>query len=315
MSHNPSQPFDCRVAFAGRLPSANWEPLPVAGTPGSVWAWFKPQHAPTGVQIQVPPETTQALPNLTLRMIAHAVGIDPAYIPMCSVFGYAYQGYAAASPWCDQAIPAFPTSGDPSIVLYVDPAPAAMPTENGYWSDGTDDEWGTDDQLEEIFKSIERDWKATLKFEKQLGAQHKQLTDMHHRVTTLDRDLMPEERMCSSRQEIDDWSDARRGLREAALKLSRYIREYDAGETVYAGKKLWFKQIYQDCVRKRRPFDGIVQAQVEFEVFRKNTQHLVGAMQSAYNAASQEGERRAQGVLTRIAAKIRAEMTGQNRRR
>lgn len=314
MSQEPQQ-FDCRVAFAGRPPSANWEPLQIPGTPASVWAWFKPQHALTGIQVQVPPEVSQTVPFLTLRMIAHAAGIDPACIPMCSVYGYAYQGYAASSPWCDQAITAFPAGTDPYIVLYVDPAPGAMPVTVPAPTGGDETEWSSDDQLEELFISIERDWKSTLKFEKQLGAQHKQLTDMLQRVMALDRDLMPEERMCASRQDIDDWTDARRALREQATKLSRYIREYDAGETVYAGKKRWFAQVYKDCVKKRRPFDGMTSAQQEFEVFRKNTQNLVSAMQSAYNAAGAEGERRAQSVLTRIAAQVRAEMTGQNRRR
>ena len=106
----------------------------------------------------------------------------------------------------------------------------------------------------------------------------------------------------------------RRWLREASTHLSRYIREFDAGETVYAGKKRWFQQIYTDCVRARKPFDGILQARQEFEVYRKTGQNLVGSMQGAYQSASQDGERRAQNVLTRIAGKIRVEKTRQTRR-
>lgn len=300
---------DCRASFAARHPSAGWESIQVPGLAGvSFWAWYKPANAPTGLMFQVPPEALQAAPQLTLRTVIHAAGLDAACIPMCSLFGFSFPGQAGTAPYFDQPLTIPAPGTDPNIVAYVDAPSGAQygarpaPTVNEAES--------TDSEVLEICRNIERDWKGSLKNEKQLEALHKQLIDMQTRLNTLNRDLGPEERMCAERRDLDDWQEARRALRDAALRLSRFIREFDAGETTYAGKKRWFQEIYEDYVQPRQPFDGMRQAQQEFEVYRKMTQNLASNMQSVWQSASQEGERRAQTVLNAIAVKVRAAKTG-----
>jgi hypothetical protein len=130
------------------------------------------------------------------------------------------------------------------------------------------------------------------------------LLDLQVRLGTMNRDLGPEERLYSDRSDQDDWQEARRALRDAATRLARYIKEMDAGETSYAGKKRWFDNIRKSYLIPRVTFDGMESARLEFEVYRSSMQNLVSRMQAAYHHARQEGEVRAQQVLNRIATKV-----------
>ena len=56
--------------------------------------------------------------------------------------------------------------------------------------------------------------------------------DMQTRLTTMNRDLTPEESHYADRADHDDWRDARRWLRDAANRLSKCIKE--AGTNHYA---------------------------------------------------------------------------------
>ena len=171
-------------------------------------------------------------------------------------------------------------------------------------SPGVDEHEFTDDQIEEMFDSMERDWKSSLQAERQLQSLQKQLLDLQVRLGTMNRDLGPDERLYSDRSDQDDWQEARRALRDAATRLARYIKEMDAGETSYAGKKRWFVNIRKSYVIPRVMFDGIESARLEFEVYRSAMQNLVTRMQAAYHHGRQEGEVRAQQVLNRIATKV-----------
>ena len=125
------------------------------------------------------------------------------------------------------------------------------------------------------------------------------------RLGTLDRDLNPDERFHGDRQAKTDWQEARRWLKDAAAKLARYIKEHDIGETSAAGKRLYLQQTFEQIVATRRPVDNIVQLHREFEGYRKRLQILLNNMNTACNAAGQDGERRAQEVLRRIDASVR----------
>ena len=118
--------------------------------------------------------------------------------------------------------------------------------------------------------------------------------------------LTPEESRQADRQDHDDWRDARRWLRDAAGKVTRFMKECDVGETVYVGKKNWFEQIYEQVVIPRQPMNGLDQVRHEFETHRKNLQMLVNNMRATMSSASSDGERRAQQVLARIGSKKNA---------
>lgn len=162
----------------------------------------------------------------------------------------------------------------------------------------------TDDQVDGIFDSMERDWKGSMQAERQLQSLQKQLLDLQVRLGTMNRDLGTDERLYSDWSDQDDWQEARRALRDAATRLARYIKEMDAGETTCAGKKRWFVDIRKTFVVARTTFNGMESARKEFEIYRSAMQNLVSRIQSAYHQARQEGEVRANQVLSRIASKV-----------
>src|SRR5262249_53192800 len=133
----------------------------------------------------------------------------------------------------------------------------------------------------------------------------KQLSGAQTRITTIDRDLNPEERMYADRQAKNDWQEARRWLKDSAAKLARYIKEHDTGDTSNAGKREWFVKAYEELVIPRRPFEKLIQVQRTFESHRKRRKILQTAMTTALQFATSEGERRAQMVLERIARSVR----------
>ena len=72
------------------------------------------------------------------------------------------------------------------------------------------------------------------------------------------------------------------------------------------------EQIYEQQVVPRIPWDGIVQAQRDFEAYRKMSLALQINMSSAFGQAVSNAERRAQQVMTRIQAKVREGNTKRN---
>ena len=62
---------------------------------------------------------------------------------------------------------------------------------------------------------------------------------------------------------------------------------------------------YQQNIVSRRQFDGLEQAERDFDAYRKSLQTLLTKMGTANSTAVQEGERRAQQIMTRVAAQIR----------
>ena len=291
---------DPRTQFAARPPSTSWEGFPLEDAPQClVWTWFKPSHVPSGLILTIPDETFQTVPRpdlLTTRKLLRAAGVDPRGVAMWSLYGVGYDGLFGTSPFLDQPIPAPapgvdrqivvcihppvmvpPAMSFPPVISPMNPATAAQPVANT-----------------ELHERIGTDWNASLHLEKEMDSLRKQLAAMSAKLNSLNRDLTAEESRQADRQDHDDWRDARRWLRDAAGKVSRFMKECDVGETVYVGKKSWFEQIYEQVVIPRQPMNGLDQVRHEFETHRKNLQMLVHNMRATLSSAGADGERRAQ---------------------
>jgi len=152
---------------------------------------------------------------------------------------------------------------------------------------------------------MESDWSASLQLELQLAAAAKQLNGTMLRINSLNRDLSIDEVRAGDQQDKREWHEARRWLRDAAGRLSRFLKDHHIGMTSAIGKRNSYESIYQQYVVPRRPFEGLEQAEREFEIYRKTLQTLLNNMTAANGAAVQDAERRAQLILTRIASKLR----------
>lgn len=303
MMQDNIMPSDEFADFSGRPPSTAWESIAFADSAQTfVWVWFKPANVPQGLILRIPDEVYRDYPHLerlTIRKLLQAAGVEPNCVSVWYLYGVPYEGQNGTSPSLDQPIPEPAAGVDPNIVVYINARPAetmqhaaaSVPTEQGHCS--------------AVFLSIDRDWNASLQIEQQLTTLRKQLANMLARLNTLNRDLTPEESCAADRLDKKDWQDARRWLRDVAAVVSRYITEYDVGETLSAAKKNWFGEVYQRFVVPRQPFDGMWQAAKEYEAHRKALQTLLTRMNTAMSSAAQDGERRAQQVLSKIAAKAR----------
>jgi hypothetical protein len=300
------------MSFAARPASTTWEQIPLPGSAaGFFWAWFKPPAAPECVVIRFPEEMFRVgaeAPATSARQVLQATGLDPDHVRGWLLYGVPFDPGVFAAV-LDQPIPPPPVGADPDLRVYVAaphaqavseamPAPTAGPGDVAH-----------------IFDMIDTEWISTLQLEKQLVLLRKQLSGMLTRITTLDRDLSPEEGMYADRQAKNDWQEARRWLKDSAAKLTRYIKEHDTGETSNAGKREWFVSTYQQLVRPRRPVENMVQLHRDFELHRKRLQILQTNMTTALQFAGSDGERRAQMVLERIARSVRDKRAKQRGRR
>lgn len=294
------------TTFAGRPPSQTWEWIPFADCPqNGFWVWFKPASAPQSLILRIPDETWQNHPHadqLTVRTLLQAAGVEPGCVAMWQLYGAAYEGMSGTTPFLDAAIPAPATGVDPNIAVYVN-VPLANMAQAGAMQYATEPE--EELSLPELLDRIDVDWNAILETENELSALRKKLLDMLSRLKSLNRDLASEERLHASNQDKQDWLEARRWLRDASMRLRSCIKEYDVGDTSFGGQRKWFEATYQQFILPRRAFDGIQQAQRGYEYYRKLVLTLQTKMNTAYWNASQNGERRAQQILSRIAAKIR----------
>jgi hypothetical protein len=302
---------DARVQFAGRPSSAGWEQIVLDSAANFFWIWFKPPTVPQGLVIRIPEETYRggldrlglAGEQLTIRTLLRAAGIDSSSVAMCYLYGAPCEGRNGTSPAFDQPLAGPLPGGDPNIIVLIEApiaesSPVASPCVATMGAD-----------LVKVFDEMEADWSASLLLEKQLMLARKQLTGTLGRLAALDRDLSPEERLHGDRQDKSDWLEVRRSLKDAAVKLSRYIKEHDVGETSAAGKRDWFQQTYRHYVAPRQPFDGLLPLHREFESYRKRLQVLLSNMNLANTNVAQEAERRAQRVLSRLSSRARSAQT------
>jgi hypothetical protein len=304
------------LQFAARPPSASWEPVPLAGSSQHyLWAWYKPQGMPDGLIVTIPDETWSTHPDpraLTLRNILPGVGLEPGSVTRWYLYGVPCDSLGGTNPLFDQPIPPPAPGADPRIAIYVQPLPAAAPAPPPVagaapvYAAGTG---ATAGPTSPQFARIESDWNAILQIEANLLLVRKQVAGMLNRVNALNRDLSPDERQYGDRKDKSDWQIARRWLRDVAAKLSRCLKDHDLGHTSAAGKRNQFEQTYQTWIAPRVPFEGLDRVQRDFEQHRKTIQTLLNNMQAAYAQAGQDGERRAQEILNRIAAKVRTSRT------
>lgn len=301
------------MPFAERPPSSGWECVPIPGEPPCfVWTWYKPPSAPQGLFLRLPPELfrQRRTAPLTLRFLAGLLDIDPRQVASCALYGAPYDPQQGAGAVWDYPLPEAAPGVDPTIGLFLNVAQVAMapvampavamppaaiapaPVPRGPAADK--------------FARMESDWGASQQIELQLAAAAKQLNGTMMRVNSLNRDLSIDEARAADQQDKREWHEARRWLRDAAVRLSRFLKDHHIGMTSAIGKRTSYESIYQQYVVPRRAFDGLDQAEREFEVYRKMLQTLLNNMTAANGAAVQDAERRAQMVLSRIGSKLRS---------
>lgn len=318
----PNNPVagDPAASFLARPPSQNWEPLPWSDDRQQfAWVWFKPPTVPLGLALRFPDETWQsssAASQLTLRRLLHAAGVDPICVAMWSCFGMSYPGMNGTNPLFDQPIPAPGQGGVAEIIVVINapamlappmtfmpsamPMAAPMPMGPMHAAAST----FTGNQAE-LFERLEIEWTAVIDIEKDLERLRKLLVDLGSRLKILNRDLNSDERLYSSREDKQDWQDARRFLRDGETKLRACVKEFDIGDPSSAGYRRALEQVYVQFVVPRIPFNGMESTLGQYEAHRKLVMTLQGKMNTTYLAAVQNGERRAQQVLARIAGKVR----------
>jgi hypothetical protein len=313
-AHKPVLATGRSPSFAQHPPSATWERVVVLQTPElAVWAWYKLPQQPHGMIFKLTPDVwlpIATMQPLTLRQLLSSIDVEPAAVMAWSLYGVPYDAMAGTSPFFDQPIPPPLPGVEPDITVFIG-AGSAPAQENGP-SPLAAEQVGTTN-CERLLDAIAWDWDSAVKLERQMVEARKKLVAMTNRLNILNRDLTPEENAAADRLDKSDWQDARRWLRDGVSELSRCIKQHDVGETSLAGKRDWFKQIYEQSIRPRRSFDGLSQAQREFEMYRKRCQTLLSAMQTALGDATSEGERRAATVLARIASKMRQARTKKSR--
>jgi hypothetical protein len=290
--------------FAERPPSTEWEQVPFLDSPHSFfWVWFKPSGGSNGLCFQIPEESfrdSRRRQPLTMRVLLQTVGVDPRSVAGWSLYGIPNEGQEGANPALDSIIPAPGPGVDPTIGVYLNIASSAAPPAAA-GSPPT-----TTSASAEIFSRMETAWNASLQLETQLASVAKQLNAMVSRINGLNRDLSSEEFRYADQQDKREWQEARRWLRDIVTRLSRAIKDHAIGLTSAAGKRNGFEAIYKQYVVPRRSFDGLPQAEREFEGYRKSLQTLLNNMIAVHGTAAQDGDRRAQQILTRIASRVRA---------
>jgi hypothetical protein len=288
---------------ADRPPSSTWEQISLADEPHNfVWVWFKPPGAPQGIALQIPEQTLRDPRRgqpLTMRRLLAAVRVEPLWVAFWSLYGIPYDGQQGMNPVLDYPIPEPGPGADSTIhIVLHSPVPSSLPPIGmpPVAPPGT---------ASDVFSRMDAEWNASLQLEPQLAAAAKQLNGTLLRINSLNRDFSSDEARAADQLDKHEWQDVRRALRDVAARLSRFLKDQHLGMTSNAGKRNAYETIYQQYVVPRRNFDGLVQAERDFEQYRKTMQTLLGNMNTAQTAALQEGERRAQMILSRVAAKVR----------
>lgn len=306
------------MIFADRLPSQTWEQAPASPVfPLGFWTWWRPSQAPLGVMVRLPDGMFAAGstgPPATIRTLLHALGLAPQFVVTWSLRGASYPVQFGQNPLLDAPIPPPAPGVDPTILLTLAvpqpqfAAPPPPPPAMSVPGIAAPAAAGADPLLNTIDR-IAADWNAAVQLESQLSLMRKQLHDSLLRVNILNRDLSNEERLFGDKQDIGDWQDTRRWLREVAAKLSKMLKDHDMGMASCAGRRNNFEAIYDQVIAPRRPCAGLDSIAREFEQHRKTVHTLVMQMNGAQSLALQDGERRAQMVLSRITTKVRAART------
>jgi hypothetical protein len=220
----------------------------------------------------------------------------------------AFDAAAGTSPMLDQALPAPGPQGHVQLVVWMQcdetlqpiiQAPiAAMPTRSHAGAVSVAEE--------RSLAAIESCWTSIRQLETKVGNVRKQLDQAMSRLNSLNRDLTPEERRSADNKDTKDWLDARRWLRDSMATISRLTKEIDMGTTSGAGQRHRLEDIFTQFVAPRIPFGGLEQAVLDFDTHAKILQNVVASAQAGLTRAGRDAEQRANGVLSRIAAKSRS---------
>ena len=300
------------MSFQLRVPSVGWESVPLAADGSrAVWGWFKPPQAPNSVAVQVPPEVWQMAglsQPITVRLLAAAAGVT--VLLGWTIGGQFYPLDERTAPFMDVPLMPPPAGIEPSIILWCGateamPMVAPMP-EYSTFSAAT----GTADLLPgedpgPLFETIASLWLAIQHIETDVRRVRGQLEQAAGKLSSLNRDLSPEEKLAADNLDKKDWMDARRWLRDSAGVLSKSIKQIDTGIISGAGQRHRFADIFQQYVEPRIPFPGLKQSVIDFEMHHRSAKNVLMAAQAALNKGSTDGERRANSVLQRIGGKMR----------
>lgn len=278
-----------------------------------LWAWYRPQHLPSGLTIRIPPELAAAWPGgfpFSLGEIFVAAGVDPMQFHSISVFGAEWQPAAMIGPYLQHAVPPLAPGSPAEIAVNV------MEPMAGNWAGmappfpAATEPAPPDDQSSGtgamMYDRIESAWKVSMQMERQMTGLRKKLATVMKSLGKLDRELTPEERLASDREDRDAWQDARRWVRELSAKCHRELKSFDIGMTSGAGKRNAIEQIYKDVIEPRVPSNDLQTIHRDFETYRKDMTNLQKSMTAALQAASQNGTSRAQRILGTISRKIKA---------
>jgi len=309
------------VAFLHRPPSSQWEPLPLQHVPGLVlWAWFRPQQLPTGMLVRIPPELATVYVGgfpFSLADVLTAAGIDLRLLHSVSIFGTEWQPAAMITPYLVHAFPPVAPGASMEISINVAEQSVAMPdavlapvaeVAKPVASDTESQDTGA-----LMYDRIDTAWRASMQMERQMTALRKKLASTIKTLGKLDRDLGPDERLAATREDQDNWQDARRWARELSARCHRELKSFDIGMTSSAGKRQVREKIYSDIIEPRKPSNDLTNIHREFETYRKDMTNLHKSMTAALQAAGQNGTQRAQRILGTIQRRIkerRAKMRG-----
>ena len=309
------------MLLAHRPPSVNWEPVPLdASGQYAVWVWFRPASAPYGLTISIPPvlfADPQIAQRLSVRGLVAATGLFEERILCWALNGHSFDSAGGTSPLLDQILPAPAIDNNLELSIWIEPWPqpyqspefpfsgteltgqagvqSGMPTGSGC----SDADW-------RLLDAIESSWNGILQMEVRLASIRKELGSSIARLNSLNRDLSADERRTCDNKDKQDWQDARRWLRDSLSALSRSVKEIDVGTTSGAGQRHKFDDIYRNYVATKTSFPGLGQAVIDFESHRKTVQNVVASAQASLAKAGRDAEQRANAVLVRIAATMRA---------
>ena len=299
-----------------RAPSSAWEQLPLGGIPGCfVWGWFKPAGAPRGFYVQVPQEMYQAISSqqpLTMVALVRALGIEPVWIARWTLFGTEYLSQQGTNPAWNYPLPAPMTGVDSTIGIEFEQAESTVvaPTPSrpsvSTPVSTAEESKPIDAATRQALSQMDADWTASVLLERQLDSAAKQLNGTVARIGSMSRDLSAEESRFADQHDKKEWQEARRWMRDAAVKAAQLLKDHFTGMNSAVGKRTAYEAIYDKYVVPRRNFDSLQQSQRDFEMHRKALQTLLSKITAANGSAVQDAERRGQQIMTRIGAKIRA---------
>lgn len=289
---------------------------------------------------------------MTLGDVLIAVGVPPQSFQAVSMYGSEWQAAAVFSSFVNHPLPPVPMGGRAEIAISVIELPAMMPMQpvaflpagafaipgaesaamtmqadveptDHFDSLSSDVDAALEDDSESeddgaplsedmMLIRIESAWKFSVQIERQMTGLRQRLSSIQSALGKLDRDLSPDERLASDREDRDEWADTRRWVRELQSKCHREIKAFDIGMTSGAGNRRHLEGTYLTIIEPRVPSPHLESYRAEFEKYRKDLVSLQRAMMTALQAASQNGTQRAQRCLGKIAGKIR-EMRARNR--